>query len=297
MKHKTKKSRAYRWGCLGLLFGFLALSQIVSSCVSFSMSDRKFEKRFAEKEPRPQSYQATVDGYTMRYVYLDAQKEGTLIFVHGSPGGWDAFVDYFEDSTLYQQANLMAPDRPGFGQSSYGQPIASLPRQADLLAALIEKTPAPRILIGHSMGGPVIARMAMDHPELVDGLLFLAASIAPELEPDDDWYRKPMRWPVISALVPKVFRISNEELIFLEDELEDMLPLWSNIQLPTIVMQGEKDNLVHPGNADFAEKMLTNAPKEIIRLPEQNHFLPWNMFDMIVEKALSLLREARKNPN
>jgi pimeloyl-ACP methyl ester carboxylesterase len=39
------------------------------------------------------------------------------------------------------------------------------------------------ILVGHSLGGPLIARMTMDYPELIDGLVFVAGSVAPKLEP------------------------------------------------------------------------------------------------------------------
>ncbi|HEY5692223.1 MAG TPA: alpha/beta hydrolase [Cyclobacteriaceae bacterium] len=57
-------------------------------------------------------------------------------------------------------------------------------------ASIIAKTAAgknknarPIILIGHSLGGTVIARMTMDSPELVDGVVMVAPSIDPEIEP------------------------------------------------------------------------------------------------------------------
>ncbi len=40
------------------------------------------------------------------------------------------------------------------------------------------------ILVGHSLGGPVIARTAMDYPDLVDGLILVGGSIDPEMEKD-----------------------------------------------------------------------------------------------------------------
>ena len=133
----------------------------------------------------------------------------------------------------------------------------------------MEAIPAPRILIGHSLGGSIVARMAMDYPELVDGIIMLAPALDPALEPDEDWFRVPMRWPVIGFLAPRIFRISNEELIFLDEELELMHLLWEGI-----VIQGGNDDLVHPDNAPFAESMLVDVPKRIVFLKNQNHFCP-----------------------
>ena len=121
----------------------------------------------------------------------------------------------------------------------------------------------------------------------------LAPALAPELEPEEDWFRVPMRWPVIEGLVPKVIRVSNEEVIFLKEELELMLPLWSSITQPSIVIQGEADGLVAPGNGPFADSMLVNAPREIIMLKDQNHFLPWNEYPLIKQTVLKMLSKLK----
>ncbi len=273
---------------------FIVLSQVVSGCVSFTMSDAKVQKYFEGEESKPTSEFYEVDGYTMHYMYQNMNKEASLVFIHGTPGSWDAFISYFKSDTLTDVANIVSPDRPGFGKSSYGKPVRSLEEQSTLLKPMLEAIPAPRVLIGHSLGGPIVARMAMDYPELVDGIIMLAPALDPALEPDEDWFRIPMRWPVIGAIAPKIFRISNEELVFLDEELELMLPLWNKIEMPSLVIQGAKDNLVHPGNAAFADSMLINAPKEIIFLEEGNHFLPWNQSDLIKRKILEMLEQIER---
>ena len=73
-----------------------------------------------------------------------------------------------------------------------------------------------------------------------------------------------------------------------------MLPLWSKITMPVTVIQGEDDKLVPAGNADFAQKVLVNAPLEIVRVPGLNHFVPWNRPDLIetaIMEHLSLLNQ------
>ena len=292
---KPKWRKKLQIGCLSSVVLIIILSQIVSSCITFSMSDREVKKYFEEAIEKPVSAFYEVDGYEMHYKVLESGKEGTIVFVHGTPGSWDAFISYFTDSTLYRQATIVSPDRPGFGKSSYGKPVASLARQAALLKPILEKYPAPRILVGHSLGGPIVARVAMDYPELVEGIVMVAPALSPALEPEEDWFRVPMRWPVIEGIFPKIFRISNEELIFLEEELELMLPLWKDIAVPSMVIQGGKDNLVHPGNAAFADSVLVNAPKEIIFLPEDNHFLPWSRVDVIKGAIVQMYKELTNN--
>lgn len=288
-----KWRKRIRIGCLSTFVLFIILTQVVSGCVSFTMSDKKVAKYFEEEAYKPVSKFYDVDGYTMHYMYQDMGQEASLVFMHGTPGSWDAFISYFKSDTLFQRANIVSPDRPGFGKSSYGKPIKSLEEQSRLLKPILEAIPAPRILIGHSLGGPIVARMAMDYPELVDGIIMLAPALDPSLEPDEDWFRIPMRWPVIGAIAPKIFRISNEELVFLEEELELMLPLWKEITIPSVVVQGGKDRLVAPGNAAFADSMLVNAPKDIVFLEESNHFLPWNKSALIRKKIVEMLEQLK----
>ena len=288
-----KAKRKVKVGCLVIFIGFIVVSQIVSGCISFSKTEREVEAYFANKPVKPESTYYEVDGYQMHYKVLNRADTGSFIFIHGTPGAWDAFIDYFADSALYSGAQIYAPDRPGFGKSSYGMPIRSLEEQGRLLKPILEVAAAPRIVIGHSLGGPIAVRMAMDYPELVDGLVLLAPALDPKLEPEEDWFRVPMRWPFVGAIVPKIFRISNEELIFLEEELELMLPLWKNVKADVITIQGTEDNLVAPGNGPFADSALVNAPHELIMLEGQNHFLPWNESVLIKNKLLELLQRLK----
>jgi pimeloyl-ACP methyl ester carboxylesterase len=164
-------------------------------------------------------------------------------------------------------------------------------KQAALLKPLLEKYSKnrPIILVGHSLGGPVIARMAMDYPELVDGLILVAASIDPDLEPNETWFRAPLATPFLSWLLPASLRASNEEIYQAKPELKKMLPLWAKITCPVFVVQGEKDILVPPGNADFAASMLVNAPVLIVR-KDVNHFIPWSHPELIRDAIVDMLK-------
>lgn len=298
MAKRSKRKRRLKIGCLGVVVIIILLAVVASRLIRFSMTDEQVDEFYAETSNKPVSELYEVEGYEMHYMALESSNGGggTLIFIHGTPGSWDAFKGYFLDSALYNHATIISPDRPGFGKSSYGEAITSLEKQSALLKPILEKYPAPRILIGHSLGGPIAARMAMDYPELVEGIIMLAPALAPELEPEEDWFRVPMRWPILRSLVPKVMRVSNEEVICLKEELELMLPLWKNIIASSVVIQGTADNLVHPGNGPFADSMLVNAPKQIIMLDSQNHFLPWNETPLVKKTILEMLHGLKTMP-
>ena len=101
-----------------------------------------------------------------------------VLFVHGSPGTWDAWRGFLMDRELRAAARLIAVDRVGFGGSERGRAEPSLERQAVALAAVLESEPGPpAIVVGHSLGGPIAVRLAIDRPELVAGLLLSAPSI------------------------------------------------------------------------------------------------------------------------
>ncbi len=130
--------------------------------------------------------------------------------------------------------------------------------------------------------------MAIEHPDLVDGLIIVAGSIDPELEPNELWFRAPLATPFLSWVLPRSLRASNEEIYHLKPELEKMLPLWADIKCPVIVIQGKKDSLVPAGNADFARKMLVNAPVEFILKDDMDHFVPWSNPELIHQAILTL---------
>jgi pimeloyl-ACP methyl ester carboxylesterase len=237
------------------------------------------------------SYQ-TSDGRTIRYLHVGDEELPLVIFVHGSPGSLDAFIGFMSDSSLLKSAQLISVDRPGFGYSNFGLAEPSLQRQAAMLKPLLDLRPKGRqvILVGHSMGGPVIARMAMDYPELVDGLVFVAASVDPQLEPDETWFRAPLATPFLRWILPRSMRASNDEIYHLKPELQEMLPLWQRITAPVTVIQGDKDSLVPAANADFAKKMLTHASSvRMIRPSAVDHFIPWSNPELIHNGILQLL--------
>lgn len=211
-----------------------------------------------------------------------------VLFVHGSPGTWDAWKTWMESAELRSRARLLAPDRIGFGGSERGRAEPSLARQAASMAAILEaEGGSPAVIVGHSLGGPIAARLAMDRPELVSGLLLVAPSIDPALE-KRRWYNVAGATLVVQWFLPIDWITSNRELRPLKRELEEILPRWAELSCPTVVVQGEEDDLVPAANAKFAEERVVRG-LDVRRYPGMGHFLLWQRPETVTEPLLELL--------
>lgn len=282
--------RSLKWV---LIVSGLSFPVFLHSCMTFRMSPKEVTTYFAEKNVNGTQHSYKVGSREIHYVKAGDESKPLVLFVHGSPGSLSAFIHFLSDSTLLNVSLLISADRPGFGHSNFGQGEASLEKQSALLKPILEKYKEnrPIILVGHSLGGPLIARMSIDYPALVDGLIIVAGSVDPELEPNETWFRAPLATPFLSWLLPRSLRASNEEIYHLKPELEKMLPLWSAIRCPVVVIHGLKDSLVPAGNADFVRKMVTNAPLRFVMKEEMDHFVPWSNPELIQEAVFSMVQE------
>lgn len=266
---------------VAVLFG---VTFLLDSCVQFRMSKSEIDTYFEHKNPKAELKSYYVGDRRQTYLINGDSLKPLVIFVHGSPGSLSAFIDFLADTSLLKSFRLISVDRPGFGSANFGYAEPSLTRQAALLKPVLmaHKNNRPIYLVGHSLGGPLIAQMALDYPELIDGLIMVAPSIAPELEPRE-WFRAPLATPFLKWLMPRSLRASNDEIYKLKPQLEALLPRWKEIQTPVIVIQGGKDSLVHPGNAEFAKRMITNTTVEVVFVEAMDHFVPWSNPELIRE--------------
>ncbi len=273
------------------IFIFSGSVLLLDSCMQFRMSRSEIDTYFTNKEKKGTFHSYDIGKRVVTYVKAGDQDLPLVILVHGSPGSLSAFIHFLADTILLKKTQLITVDRPGFGASNFGYAEPSLQKQAAYLKPILEshKANRPIILAGHSLGGPLIARMAMDYPELVDGLVIVAGSIDPELEPNETWFRAPLATPFLKWILPRSMRASNDEIYKLKPELQEMIPMWKNITAPTQVIQGEKDSLVPPGNVDFAKKMMINATVKIVLVNGMDHFVPWSHPELIRNAIIELL--------
>ena len=129
------------------------------------MTDAKlhgFEERLAD-----------VKGVRMRYFV--AGEGDPLVLVHGLGGAasnWNELAPL-----LLPRRRLLVPDLPGHGGSTALPGVSGLDPFADRVAAVAEREgmlPAP--VVGHSLGGMVVLRLALRRPEAVQALVLAGAA-------------------------------------------------------------------------------------------------------------------------
>ena len=207
---------------------------------------------------------------------LRAGKTGgaRVIMVHGTPGSATAWADYLLSPP--PGVELLALDRPGFGSSGPVDAVTRLADQAAAVSALLPPDDRPVVLLGHSLGGAVVARAAADHPGRVSALVLLAASLDPALETIHPMQRLGA-WPPIRALLPRAIRNANAELMALKPELQALGDVLPRITAKVVIVHGTDDDLVPAANVAFMRARLRGARcVKVVMLEGRNHFLPWN---------------------
>jgi pimeloyl-ACP methyl ester carboxylesterase len=197
-----------------------------------------------------------------------------LILVHGTPGAADGWSDYLRNPP--PGFEVLALDRPGFGATLGAQAMPSLSDQAKAVRALFPADGRPVVLLGHSLGGPIVAQAAIDEPNRVLGVILLAASLDPALEVIHPLQRVGA-WPVVRAMVPRTLRNANTELMALKPELERLATRLGDLRSKVLIMHGTSDDLVPFANVAYMQARLSGAACIETRVLEgRNHFLPWN---------------------
>lgn len=253
------------------------------------MTEEEIVQEFRDERMAPILDTVRVGERVIHFASIDQKRDNLLVFIHGSPGSWTAFIEYFKIDSILEVTDIISIDRPGFGLSDRGEPEPSMELQARYMNAVTRQFPhQKKILVGHSLGGPVIARMAMDYPMDYHGLLFLAPSIDPNMEKEEK-YRQLIQTKFGGWVTPEDFWVSNEEILPLKEELQQMTSMWNRISSKSIVIQGTDDRLVPKENANFAKKMMADSLLDVWILEGANHFLPWNREETIIKAIYQLL--------
>ena len=226
--------------------------------------------------------------------FLEAGTPGKplVVFVHGTPGSWRGFLSYLQDPTLQAQTHMVALDRPGFGRSQAPGPLPSFTDQAKAIGRLLERNQSGKraLVVGHSLGGSIGYRVAIDFPDQVGALLALSSAIDPSLS-KPRWYNHLARIPGIHFLVPKDLATANKEMMPLVEHLNDMHSSLQHLAVPITIVQGGKDPLVDSGNVTFAQQLMTKAELKVVDFPDHGHFIIWEEPQKIVQEVLALVAE------
>lgn len=266
-----------------ILFALLAITFSTLSCNMrrfTDTSDSTIFEQFAERGPKsvyPQIIRLrTAQGRTMRYLKVGSDTLPTLVFIHGAPSSLKGWANFYLDSTFLNKFRIISIDRPGYGKSDFGNVELELQKQAALIKPIFDQIEngKERIVIGSSYGGTITARLLMDYPGIADKAVLLSASLKPGAEKiyKMSWL---LKTPVIKYLFPKFLRLATYEKFSHFDQLSKMTD-WDKIQIPVLIIQGDKDDLIYPDNAAYAKERLKNALVQLVVLPGRGHALQFS---------------------
>lgn len=261
---------------------------MAAGCFQFRTPPKKAIKSFSKDSiPLVDGFVST-NGKRVHYVRTGSTDTTApvVLFIHGSPGSSDNFFSNMKDSALRNDFTLISLDRLGFGYSEFGQTEVSLENHAQIIEPFLQEFRGRKIyLVGHSYGGPVVVKAAILYSKAIEGIVIVAGSVDPELEPHN-WWRKPANFPPVRVFLPRSFNASNGEIIALKSELQSMSTNWNDISCHVYLLHGTEDKLVPYENIEFAKSKLTNAASVQINLVKGvNHFIPF-LHEELIKKAL-----------
>jgi magnesium chelatase accessory protein len=227
------------------------------------------------------------------------------LLIHGTAGAthsWRGLAPL-----LAGDFRLLAPDLPGHGfTTARGRADLSLPGMARALTALLAKLDfAPRLVIGHSAGAAILARLIAEgkiKPELfvaINGAFLPFEGFAARLFPSVARLLRlnPLAARMFSAMSDRASvanmlagmgtRLDARGLDLYARLMKnpahcagalDMMANWDlssmarelgRLDCPTLLLAGEKDGAVPPADADRVARLMRKA--EVIKLPGLGH--------------------------
>ncbi len=186
------------------LWGACVVLLIIPGLVAFTA----FTARRVEKAVPARGKFLDLNG--ARIHYLDKGSGPAIVLVHGLGGQMGNFA-YGVVDHLMCEFRVIVIDRPGSGYSTRAtDDSAHLGAQAAFVAEFIRKLNLERpLLVGHSLGGAISLRVALDHPEVISGLALVAPlthvpSHVPQpfrpLDIDSKLVRRLLAWTVATPM-------------------------------------------------------------------------------------------------
>lgn len=194
----------------------------------------------------------------------------SVVLVHGSPahaGSWNAILD---DAKSIRAGRIVAMDRPGFGSATAPSSDALADHVAAIRAVIAAAGLERPVLVGHSYGGPVVLRAAVELGDEIGGIVILAGGCDPAMD-DPKWLRRGV--DRLGPILPASWANSNRELLAMNRENHRMQARLADVRCPVGIVHGTWDPVCpHDATVAYLESQLTSARWiETRSLPRHGH--------------------------
>lgn len=257
----------------------------------------------------------SADGVPISYE-VSGSGEPALVFVHG----WNCDARYWREQVPHfaQHHRVIALDLAGHGHSGAARERCTMASFGQDVKAVVEASGSRRVvLIGHSMGGPVIAEAARLMPDLVVGLIgvdtledveyrmtreeldglmaplkadfragsrgFVAGMFAPDTDPElREWILADM-----SSAPPPVALSAMEEMM-MQYVTGDAAAVFDAFRIPVMTVNGE----LWPVNVEANRRHMVSYDAVILK--GADHFLMMDRpeeFNRALERVIHELAE------
>jgi pimeloyl-ACP methyl ester carboxylesterase len=274
VNHSRRSPRAHPY--------LVATAATIGALALSALGNRYLAKK-AERDNPPRGQFLDIDGARLHYI-----ERGTgepLVLLHGN----GSMIHDFESSGLIDLAaknhRVIVFDRPGFGHSDRPRNVIWTPAaQAGLINKALQRLGVSHTLVlGHSWGASVAVALALEHPELVRGLVLASGYYYPTARADVVALSAPavpligdvisytlspivsrISWPLLMAkifgpqAVPKKFddfpkemavrpsqlRASAAESALMIPDAVNFQDKYSTLKMPVSIIAGEEDRLI-----------------------------------------------------
>jgi pimeloyl-ACP methyl ester carboxylesterase len=179
---------------LGLL---IALGALVLGALGGAWIARRIEAAHP-----PEGAFLTVDGVNLHYREDGPADAPPVLILHGAASNLEEPRLALSEAMDGQRVIYL--DRPGLGWSARPDGPWSPEREAALIAAFLTALDIPQaVVVGHSWGGAITMRLAIDHPERVTGLVLVAPALSAWIG-EAAWFNKITHAPLIGPLMTRL---------------------------------------------------------------------------------------------
>ncbi|WP_306754507.1 alpha/beta fold hydrolase [Paracoccus actinidiae] len=156
---------------------------IVGVLAATAVVNHRLAKRAEQRNP-PVGRFIDVDG--VRLHYLERGEGPPLVLLHGNGSMIQDFVSSGLVDMAARQHRVIVFDRPGYGHSTRPRGRVWSPEaQADLLREALDRLGVSQaVILGHSWGASVAVAMALNHPQMVRGLVLASGYYYPTARVD-----------------------------------------------------------------------------------------------------------------